>query len=104
MVRGAPFPMVRFAVTLYGPVLGVQTTFPLIAPAEVAVPVSYQTVNVVLAISMLFVPNACTSTLLMPGCNATALLVQRPSQADQKAGWPFTSTFRVSMTLASPYR
>src|SRR3989442_970343 len=56
---------------------------------------------VVLAKTTLFESSAWTRRRVTPGVTDT-VLVQCPSQADQAAGLPLTSTWRVSITLAEP--
>src|SRR5690349_12153468 len=104
MVRVAPEPTVRFAVTLYGPPAAVQVLAPDNAPETLTTdPSSYQ---IRAEASFKTVPDpssACAVTVLMPGRSAK-VMVQVPCTCDQLANCPFTFTERVVMTFPVPFK
>jgi hypothetical protein len=103
MVNVAPLATVTLEISRYGPVPADQIAFPLMEPPTlVNAPVSYQTTRFVFHTTWPLAPTASTSKLFRPGCNDTALFVQRPSHAEYVDAAPFTRTTRVSMALALP--
>src|SRR5947209_2664464 len=102
MVSVTPLGMLSAEVTLYGPPVAVQVVLmAMVPPSVVVAPRSYHTSTLTVANTTLLLSRDWTTRRLTPGLSPR-LFVQVPRQAVHTAACPFTSTERVSMTLACP--